>query len=770
MLARARAGTIWLARARAAAACGIALGLAGACGGGAPAGDREAAALARELGQRAAWAAPGLAPLYTALDTERAGADWLRELAPELEVVDAELAPGLGSADFARPIVAVVDARSEAAPAFARLLAGGGREEEERRALADGRSALVLRSITGGALALTARPQMHAGLAQSARAAYHPADGGGRAWLELEAGAQATAVAGQPGRWRVVYEAGPLGIARGGALYLQASPFWEWSTPQVADPDAAGYTQLATQAEGVELSARTVDRSLLYVEIGGRALASGERVELDYGAGPAGAAADAYAERGERLWIAVDGDGDGFRKVLADSPRIDVLPRGPSRLIATWPGSARPGERVRLTAAVLDDALDTGLAVEGELAFDAWPSELGPPPRVRFDPANGGRAEAWVTLGGEGLLRFEARAVLGDLELRAASNPLLVSADGPLVRWGDLHGHSNTSDGTGLPEDYFVYARDVAGLDVAALTDHDHWGLLPLSQNPMLWDAIAASARAHHAPGQFVTLLGYEWTSWLFGHRHVLYFADEGQVLSSLDRRYDTPGELWDALRTTGALTIPHHPAGGPIPIDWSIAPDPELEPVVEITSSHGTSEAADAELVIYSAERGHFVRDALERGYRLGVVGSGDSHDGHPGLCFETPHYLNGGLVALLCEELTRAGVREALTQRRVYATNGPRILLRFAVGGRPMGSVVSCGELARPAELFFWTAGTGPIERIDVVRNGSVVERLDAQGRDLLSGTTALADLRPGEFVYLRVLQRDDGQAWSSPIYFVE
>ena len=39
-----------------------------------------------------------------------------------------------------------------------------------------------------------------------------------------------------------------------------------------------------------------------------------------------------------------------------------------------------------------------------------------------------------------------------------------MSANGPRILWGDLHGHSNFSDGTGLPEDYFVYARDVAAL------------------------------------------------------------------------------------------------------------------------------------------------------------------------------------------------------------------------------------------------------------------------------------------------------------------
>ena len=100
--------------------------------------------------------------------------------------------------------------------------------------------------------------------------------------------------------------------------------------------------------------------------------------------------------------------------------------------------------------------------------------------------------------------------------------------EGPRVLWGDLHGHSAFSDGTGLPEDYFVYARDVSALDVVALTDHDHWGILPLAEHPELWNEIRAQTRRFHAPGRFVTLLGFEWTSWIHGHRHVLYFGDDG--------------------------------------------------------------------------------------------------------------------------------------------------------------------------------------------------------------------------------------------------
>ena len=39
---------------------------------------------------------------------------------------------------------------------------------------------------------------------------------------------------------------------------------------------------------------------------------------------------DRFAERGERFWFHVDGDGDGVRGIVMDSPSVDVLP-GPAR-------------------------------------------------------------------------------------------------------------------------------------------------------------------------------------------------------------------------------------------------------------------------------------------------------------------------------------------------------------------------------------------------------------------------------------------------------
>ena len=128
---------------------------------------------------------------------------------------------------------------------------------------------------------------------------------------------------------------------------------------------------------------------------------------------------------------------------------------------------------------------------------------------------------------------------------------MLVDPEAPRIRWADLHGHSVRSDGTGTPEAYYRYARDVAGLDVAALTDHDHWGLPFLDESSEGWREIREATEAHYEPGRFVTIHGYEWTSWLFGHRHVLHFGGSEQagvhLHSSLDESTDTPPETWPA-------------------------------------------------------------------------------------------------------------------------------------------------------------------------------------------------------------------------------
>jgi hypothetical protein len=630
----------------------------------------------------------------------------------------------------------------------------------------------------------TAHAEIHEQFLADLAAERSPSDGGGAARLLLDEGEDGSATATGRGEWKFEYRAGPQGIAVGGSLQFLISPYWGWSPPQPFSRDREGYTEIECQAEGVEL-VPTLDRSLLILHVEGRELREGETILLHYGAGPAQAAADIYAERESRFWFKVDGDGDGVAGLVADPPAVEVHPGPATRLTATLASAARPGGKVRLSLAALDGMANAWPRIEGVILLKSEPAGLPLPESVEMTEGDRGCVELELTAEKPGIFRVRADLEIGDETVSALSNPLRIAAGISPLFWGDLHGHSNYSDGTGLPEDYFRYARDVASLDLIVLTDHDHFGIPFLDAAPELWEEIREEVRSVHQPGRFVALLGFEWTSWLYGHRHVVYFDGEGDVLSSVGAETTTPRELWDALQGREALTFAHHSAGGPVAVDWSFVPDPSIEPVTEVSSVHGSSEAWDSPSRIRGAIPGNSVRDQLDRGLVFGFVGSGDSHDGHPGHAHLTPsagyrrarpdlrgenrgeRMGNGGLAAIRAPELTPAALLESLRSRRVYATSGPRIWLATSLAGRTMGSTIPLAELGENPVLVAEVAGTAGIEYVDVIRKGRPIERRLAGGRMDLQLEEALDGLSAGDYVYLRVVQEDGGLAWSSPFY---
>lgn len=610
-------------------------------------------------------------------------------------------------------------------------------------------------------------------------AARHRSDGKGAVRIVDE---PERVAAGGVGRWTLELVVSEEGIAEGGVITFMPEPYWGWSTPQAVREDLPGYTRVDVSREDVSLDAWTfggAEAGMLVLTVENAALAGGDVVTLDYGAGAMGARADRYASREARLWVGVDGDGDGVRAMIVDSPAVDVAPREPERVVLLGPSVARPGETARYHVAALDGWANAAPEIDGtawraEVAIDGAPSDWTVPTSVALDER--GRAEFDVVVGDAAEEAVRLRATLPLPEEAFAvdvANPLVVDADATRVIWGDLHGHTGLSDGTGTVLDYFTYARDTARLDVLALTDHDHYGPRFLDAAPEWWDHIQTVTTDFHAPGRFVTVLGYEWTSWIHGHRHVLYFSGEGEILSAIDQNYDTPFELWEALRGRAAMTLAHHSSGNPIPVNWSYPPDPELEPLTEIASVHGSSEARDAPVVVGGSREGQFVRDQLDRGYRLGFIGSGDSHDGHPGLPHLSPGYGwrpanarrdelvgSGGLAAIRSNELTRDAVLAALRARETYATSGPRIV---ALVERDTDA----------SHLDVRLHGCAPIRAIDLVVGPAADSDGGASVRaiPLESGELDVSLLAPfpasAAYVYLRCVQVDGAAAWIGPFW---
>ncbi len=570
------------------------------------------------------------------------------------------------------------------------------------------------------------------------------------------------------GTWTFTFTVGEGGVPAGGGVAFQVSPFWGWSPPHNVDEDAAGYCTVLSSSHSATLDITcNTNRYYLLASVREGRLETGETVSITYGdtqggAHPGAAArADSYAERCQEFLFKTDGDGDGVYAEIPTQPWLHIIARDAVQLWVNAPSLASTGEPFEVSVAALDGMGNRAESYRGEVLLQSRPSAGGLDSAIRLEDTDRGARRVWATLAEAGLYVIEARSAGG---LTAVSNPILCGTGDRFstVYWGDIHGHSMLSDGTGHPHDYYAYARDVAGLDVASLTDHDAFGLRPLSGAP--WELCTSSADSFYEPGRFVTLLGYEWTSWTYGHRNVYFPGSRGEVYPYIDASTSTPEGLWSVVRPWRAITVAHHVGGGPVATDWDHEPPIDVEMLVEVFSVHGNSERYGGERMIYSPVEGHFVQDALGRGYRLGIIASGDGHICHTGR--STMDYSQG-LVALQAEALTREAIWEALTSRRVYGTSGARILLAFTVNGYPMGSVIPDDEMHLPRRVIARVLGTTDLEKVELVKNNVVVESFPCQG--VLGDFTHTDASKPhrGNYYYLRVEQTDDHLAWSSPIW---
>ncbi|HVB48740.1 MAG TPA: DUF3604 domain-containing protein, partial [Burkholderiales bacterium] len=158
---------------------------------------------------------------------------------------------------------------------------------------------------------------------------------------------------------------------------------------------------------------------------------------------------------------------------------------------------------------------------------------------------------------------------------------------------------------------------------------------------------------------------------------------------------------------------------------DIKIAHDARLERSVEVHSDWGTFE--------------WLLEDALEQGYRVGILANSDGHKGrhgasHPGASLFGAY---GGLSCLLATGLTRAELADALRRRHHYASTGCRMFLDvraafdgeaelFAddpnlgpsastrVRGAMMGDILRSGE--REVTLSVEVIASAPIERVEI------------------------------------------------------
>jgi Protein of unknown function (DUF3604) len=582
----------------------------------------------------------------------------------------------------------------------------------------------------------------------------------GRAWITPAE----PVVAGATGSWTITYEVGLYGYDEFARLKIACRFASDWATPQFTDPAAANYATVrlesrsSTAVAHLSWEPRGYIRpwfKCLVVSIRDGSLHPGDRVHVtigDQSRGSRGSRAQTFRERGCEWRVLVDPFGTELYSPLAGSPTLDIVGGDFHRLVVVAPTTVRPGEHFEALVKAEDVWGNPCERFTGDVTLETRGARIaGLPPGLAFRSG-----EVAVTT--MSALRIadagdETRIVATHGEHRAESN--LVRAlrpREPKTWWGDLHGQTRATVGTGTIEEYFAFGREVALLDMMCHQAND------FQVTDDEWRRLRREIDRFHQNGRCVIFVGYEWSGMTpgGGDRNVMFRGDVASLHRSshaeVDDMRDAATDCFPVTELFGqfagrddVMLIPH--IGGRY-ADIVGFHDPALEPVVEIQSDWGRFE--------------WLLEDAIRNGYKVGFVANSDGHKGRPGASHPGASTFGayGGLTCVLAESLTREAVFDAIKARRCYAVTGAqRIHVELAVNGLPMGAA---GRAEGPVTIAGRAVGTGPIERIDVFRGLEHIRTVSPYGPGSFDGSNRYRIAWAGS----RVRGRDRLTTWDGHV----
>ena len=367
-------------------------------------------------------------------------------------------------------------------------------------------------------------------------------------------------------------------------------------------------------------------------------------------------------------------------------------------------------------------------------------------------------------------------------ELRKAERSLDLPTPDLIPLVGEMHGHGCFSDGLPTPETYFANIRDLAKLDFAVLTDHDHGGVGSPELwvgNPSKWERTRRAAIEARVEGKFSTLLGYERDSYPFYNNMILYFRDDdAEMVRGVRDGEITAEELRALLSRDDVITCPHDTYMITSAADFNALPLELMTPYIEIVSRGDAAEYMGNPAWDHqpSCGEGGFWQDALRRGAKMGVIGGSDDHCGMNGRVDPNEPYPGKypGVTGVWATENSPAAIFDALKAGRTYAfmmgeadgEMGGRMILDFRLEGHYVGETIRRPD-TRDLKVFFHVQADTPIKQITLVKNCRNYLAFFPRGCEHQDCILDYKQETPTDCYYLRVELTDGRFGWTSPIW---
>ena len=327
------------------------------------------------------------------------------------------------------------------------------------------------------------------------------------------------------------------------------------------------------------------------------------------------------------------------------------------------------------------------------------------------------------------------------------------------VYFGQLHAHTNLSDGTGSVEEAFDHASKVENLDFFAVTDHSDSfdnadaGAIGADGVGISADwAAGKQAAASVTNEDFVGLFGFEMT-WQEDKQlgHISTFNTPGWQTRDQEDFENVPTALenyYKALTTVpGSVSQFNHPDIIHGDFERFDHYSPEYDEAISLLEIAGEDGAVDCE----------YYHLALDKGWHVAPTNNQNNHNGQWG-------DASRARTVILAETLTEEALYDAMKDRRVYATQDSDLTVYYTLNGAVMGSIIPKSEEAE-ITVFLSDPTDEAIGNVEVVTDGGAVLVSEYVGTP--SQVLELSVSSGHNYYYLRITQPDGDVAVTAPVW---
>lgn len=422
-------------------------------------------------------------------------------------------------------------------------------------------------------------------------------------------------------------------------------------------------------------------------------------------------------------------------EVVETSPSVTVLPEG---------GTIRAGEEITLTCE--DESADIYYAVSAD-GVNYQPDALYAG-SICFEEDFGTAYLRAYSIAG-GCEPGEVTQVIFTEEFDLDWN----------LYFGQLHAHTDISNGAGSVEEAFQYASQVDGLDFFAVTDHSDsfdnadMGAIDADGADISADWAAGKQAAASVTGEdFVGLFGFEMT-WPEDKQlgHISTFNTPGWQTRDQADFENVPTALenyYKALTAVpGSVSQFNHPDTVHGDFERFDHYSPQYDAAVSLLEVAGEDGVVDCE----------YYDLALDKGWHVAPTNNQNNHNGQWGDASEAR-------TVVLAKSLTEEALYAAMKDRRVYATQDSDLAIYYELNGTVMGSIIPKSESAA-VTVFLSDPTDEAIGNVEVVTDGGAV--LVSEYVETPSQVLELPASGGRSYYYLRITQPDGDVAVTAPVW---